>query len=155
MNTSSFGEHNCGMRNSLCLSLAILAFSLVGTEAHALCPASAQTQRDLNDSAGQRRAAAEREMNVVYTSLLKKLQNNPKAQAHLRKAQRAWIAYRDAQIEADFPSSSVTVCGSVCPMCIALEFEQLTRERTKLLERMIKPEEGDVCYSRVTNANEK
>src|SRR6267142_2701303 len=79
------------------------------------CLEPAQTQRDLNDSAGNESAKAERELNATYQGILKKYADDPAFIGRLRTAQRAWLRFRDAQLQMRFPPSNQP--GSVAPMC--------------------------------------
>lgn len=103
-----------------------------------------QTQRDLNSSAGKNSANAERDLNVTYQDVLKKYADNPAFIESLRMAQRAWLKFRDAQLEMRFPPSGEK--GSVAPMCYASYKAELTLARTRQLKAWLDGiEEGEVC----------
>ncbi|MEY2563204.1 MAG: hypothetical protein QOH88_1397 [Verrucomicrobiota bacterium] len=63
------------------------------------CPALGQTNRQLADGAYVEFEAADKKMNAAYQKLLAVLDDEGKST--LREAQRAWIAWRDAQAEFD------------------------------------------------------
>jgi uncharacterized protein YecT (DUF1311 family) len=108
------------------------------------CLDTAQSQRDLNDSAGNESAKAERELNATYQGILKKYANDPTFIGRLRTAQRAWLKFRDAQLEMRFPPSDQA--GSAEPMCYASYKAELTQARTRELKVWLDGiEEGDVC----------
>ena len=108
------------------------------------CLDTVQTQRDLNDSAGSESAKAERELNATYQGILKKYAGDPAFIGRLRTAQRAWLKFRDAQLEMRFPPSDLT--GSAEPMCYASYKAELTQARTRQLKVWLDViEEGDVC----------
>ena len=69
---------------------------------------------------------------------------NPSAAAKLQAAQSAWEAYRDAQLDALWPSDPHNY-GSVHPMCQAAFAAALTEARIKELSEMASPPEGEVC----------
>ncbi len=68
------------------------------------------------------------ELNRVYQESLKKLK--PEQAALLKKAQRAWLSYRDAQCEADKMSAG----GTTAPLALTQCRVTLTQERTKTLK---------------------
>jgi uncharacterized protein YecT (DUF1311 family) len=108
------------------------------------CLDTAQTQTDLNKSAGNDSANAERELNETYQGILKKYANDPAFIGRLRTAQRAWLKFRDAQLQMRFPPSNEA--GSVAPMCYASYKAELTQARTRQLKVWLDGiEEGDVC----------
>ncbi len=133
-----------GVRQALRL-LAAAAVVLMCLESR---PAVGQTtQGDLDQAAYQRCRQAEAEMERVVESLLAKAKGRPEAAARLAKAQHAWIAYRDAQLLVEWPSSP-SATGSVLPMCQATERERLTRSRTADLRTLLERSEGEVCWGR-------
>ncbi len=108
------------------------------------CFNTAQTQQDLNKSAGNDSAKAERELNATYQGILKKYADDPAFIRRLRIAQRAWLKFRDAQLEIRFPPSDLA--GSAQPMCHASYEAELTQARTRELKVWLDGiEEGDVC----------
>jgi uncharacterized protein YecT (DUF1311 family) len=103
-----------------------------------------QAQRELNNSAGKNNANAERDLNTTYQGILKKYADDPAFIGRLRRAQRAWLKFRDAQLEMRFPPSDEA--GSVAPMCYASYKAKLTQARTRQLKVWLDGiEEGDVC----------
>jgi uncharacterized protein YecT (DUF1311 family) len=68
------------------------------------------------------------ELNRVYQESLKKLK--PEQAALLKKAQRAWRTYRDAQCEADY---QMFAGGTAAPVALTQCRVTLTQERTKTL----------------------
>jgi uncharacterized protein YecT (DUF1311 family) len=113
-------------------------------------PLAAQTQLDLNARAGAEFAAADAELNGVYQQIRKRYRDEPQFLTKLRDAQRAWIAFRDAELEAIYPppasGSMQQAYGSMLPMCLAEQKARLTRERTAQLRRWLEGgAEGDAC----------
>jgi uncharacterized protein YecT (DUF1311 family) len=87
---------------------------------------------------------ADRELNIVYSRLMRKAQTMDKSGApddldkavdRVRKAQRAWVAWRDTECQL---RSLVNKGGSIerieWPSCSA----ELTQERVKVLEDVLK-----------------
>jgi uncharacterized protein YecT (DUF1311 family) len=69
------------------------------------------------------------ELSRVYAETLKKLKA-PDAE-RLRKAQRAWVTYRDAHCSAAY---QLYACGSIAAVALTECRATLTEERSKLLE---------------------
>ena len=131
----------------LTCAVACLLFSLSARAQQPDCFDKAVTQADLNDCAGGQFAEADAELNRVYKAILEKYKKDPLFIEKLRAAQRAWLAYRDAEIAAKYPhAEEPRYYGSIFPMCDALYRAQLTEERVeKLREWLDGGEEGDAC----------
>jgi uncharacterized protein YecT (DUF1311 family) len=152
------------MKSSTMAWLAACAFALCGTASAGSAPApapaataanapsdacmnNAQTQAAMDQCAAQSLAAADKELNQVYQQVLAKYAANKAFVAKLRTAQKAWLAFRDAELEARYPASDKqTEYGSVYPMCADNELEAITRQRIQELRAWLKgTQEGDVC----------
>ncbi len=59
--------------------------------------------------------------------------------------QKAWEAYRDAQLAALYPQEGISSFGSVYPMCLAILKRTLTEGRIRDLKALTTSGEGDVC----------
>jgi uncharacterized protein YecT (DUF1311 family) len=133
------------------LTLMLLALLLFGQKpsqdkSFADCDKTAKTQADLTECGGSDYRKADAELNRAYQLLLKKAGGDPIAVEKIKASQRAWLTFRDAQIAALYPAEDKQrEYGTVFPMCADLALADLTRERTKMLEHMLKPTEGDVC----------
>jgi uncharacterized protein YecT (DUF1311 family) len=108
---------------------------------------AAQNQMELNQQACNAYKKADAEMNRLYRQILA---DNSKARLFVQKmraAQRAWLAFRDAHLEALYPAANKREAyGSIHPMCECNELEKVTAERTKVLQQWIEGiPEGDVC----------
>jgi uncharacterized protein YecT (DUF1311 family) len=133
------------------VSFALLsAFSIFGVEASSVGKEkNAQTQMQLNKEACDDYKKADVEMNGAYQTILREYRGEPSFVAVLRKAQLAWIRYRDAHVESIYPGEA-SQYGSVNPMCRCTQLATLTRERTKMLNQWVEGvEEGDVCAGSV------
>jgi uncharacterized protein YecT (DUF1311 family) len=96
---------------------------------------SKMDQRQLNECAGKELRNAE----LKLEKLLKQLgigRDDP--------AQKAWEAYRDAQLAALYPQKDIVGFGSVYPMCFATLKKALTDGRIRDLKTFT-VREGDVC----------
>jgi uncharacterized protein YecT (DUF1311 family) len=108
-----------------------------------------QTQSDLNDSAASNYQKADKELNAVYHQILKEYRSDTAFIRNLKNAQRLWILFRDAEMNAIFPDRPDGY-GSVQPMCWSMEITGLTQERTEKLKVWLDGiEEGDVCIGSV------
>ncbi|UNK50812.1 DUF1311 domain-containing protein [Lysobacter sp. S4-A87] len=108
------------------------------------CDSPDQSQAGLNECANLGARDADAELNDVYRKILSANAGDPVFVEKMKTAQRAWLAFRDAQLAARYPHPEDS--GSVLPMCEGNELEALTRERTKQLRSWLSGvEEGDVC----------
>jgi uncharacterized protein YecT (DUF1311 family) len=111
--------------------------------------ASAQTQMQLNKEACDEYKKADAEMNDVYRRINRDYRDNPGFIGALKKAQLAWIRYRDVHLESIFPGDP-SQYGSINPMCRCTNLAEITKERTRVLKRWVEGiEEGDVCAGSV------
>jgi uncharacterized protein YecT (DUF1311 family) len=106
--------------------------------------AMAQSQRQMDADACAQAKAADAELNRVYKDVVARLAKDAKLGDRLKTAQRAWVAFRDAQLTLLWPGDDPGQ-GSVAPTCACGASQELTEERTKQLKRMLAGEEGDVC----------
>ncbi len=108
--------------------------------------ASAQTQLELNDSACAEHQKADAQLNETYQAILSKKSDDLVFLAALKKAQRAWVVFRDAEIEAVYPEEDKQAqYGSVYPMCNCSVAATLTQQRVEQLKTWLTAEEGDAC----------
>jgi len=118
-------------------ALAALILSWAGAAAAA--PYAAKdcgqfvTQTDLNQCAGDNAAAADKALNALYKKVAAKLDDKD-SQAALLKAERAWIAYRDAQCA--YETGPQEGGGSIWPMEQSLCLQRMTDARLKELGQL-------------------
>ncbi len=106
------------------------------------CYDKAQTQLDLNECANLEYGSADKELNRVYQSVIRKHKDDGVFINKLKQAQQAWIKFRDAEMEAVFPHNY----GSASSMCWSLLKTSMTVKRMKQLRIWLDGvEEGDVC----------
>ena len=119
------------------------------------CMDNAQSQAAMTACASNTLGAADKELNQVYQQVLRKYAKDTVFVAKLKTAQKAWLAFRDAELEARYPASDKSLAyGSVYPMCANNELEAMTRQRTDALRAWLKgAEEGDVCAGSYRNNN--
>jgi uncharacterized protein YecT (DUF1311 family) len=103
-------------------------------------------QLELNACARDDFTKADGELNQAYQLLLKKEANDKLFISKLRLAQKAWLSFRDADLEARFAcaENNVRVCwGSMYPMSLLSRKAELTRERAKHLQQILKDGRGE------------
>jgi len=107
----------------------------------------AQTQGDLDEQSCGQFHKADVALNETYSRILKEYAKDQQFIAKLKTAQKAWLAFRDAELEALYPEDNKQAeYGTVYPMCHCSELQFLTEERTKQLNRWLDgTREGDVC----------
>ncbi len=107
-----------------------------------------QSQMALNQCYCNEYGKADAELNKVYQQVLSANAGEGQLTEKLKAAERAWLAFRDAQLEALYPTTGSDPreqYGSVYPMCYCMAQTQLTVQRTQQLKEMLKQTEGNVC----------
>ncbi|MEQ1938996.1 lysozyme inhibitor LprI family protein [Mesorhizobium sp. CN5-321] len=85
---------------------------------------------------------ADKALNSTFRQVQSRLSDDSGGKARLVKAQRAWIAFRDA--ECTFQSSGEDG-GSAAPLVVASCKAELTTQRTKQLKAYLNCQEGDLA----------
>jgi uncharacterized protein YecT (DUF1311 family) len=113
--------------------------------------ASAQTQTELNESSCQEFKKADAELNDTYGKIRAAYKEDAEFLGKLQTAQKAWLAFRDAELDAVYPAADKeTQYGSVYPMCRCQALASLTTQRVEQLKQWLTGvEEGDVCAGSV------
>ena len=109
-----------GETSWLCASMFLAAVALIPNDALAACPGN--TQMEMNQCAANEYRSADKELNSFYSKLEKSKE--------LVSAERAWIAYRDA--ECAYQVKAVEG-GSMAPLVQASCLADLTKQRLKQL----------------------
>jgi len=108
--------------------------------------ANAQTQADLNDDACGAYREADKKLDAIYQQLLEQHKDDADFTTRLRKAQRAWLAFRDAELEAIYPADNKREeYGSIYPMCSCLEQAALVNHHIEQLSGWLTAE-GENAY---------
>lgn len=103
--------------------------------------ADLSNQGAMNECYGKALMAEDKELNATYREIEKRLADDADTRKLLVAAERAWIAYRDA--ECTF-SASRSVGGSIYSTLIATCKAALTAQRNKDLKVYLRCEEGDM-----------
>src|ERR1700689_1551102 len=120
------------MRRWCCLFI-VLASGFCWAEESSLyraCNKHARTQYDMNACANDEAKRADDELNRIYKLLLSKAADDPVAAAKIKAAEKAWMVYRDAYIEAMYPAKDKQAeYGSIYPMEVDLLAAKITRQQ--------------------------
>ncbi|MBK5351697.1 DUF1311 domain-containing protein [Pseudomonas sp. TH41] len=109
--------------------------------AHAVDCDSAADQSTMNQCAAQQGKAADKELNAHYQQITARLKDSPNSKKLMVSAQRAWVAFRDA--ECKFSASAVEG-GSVYPLIYSNCITELTKARVETFKNYLKCQEGDL-----------
>lgn len=104
--------------------------------------ANASDQAAMSACAERAYQKSDAELNRAYQAVTARLRDNRALSERLASAQRAWVAYRDA--ECGF-SSAGAQGGSVFSMVMSTCLDDLTRARTESLQGYLSCEEGDLA----------
>jgi len=128
----------------ICFSTLSIAFA--NNKDKTICE-DPQTQFEMNNCANKGYKSTDEKLNQVYKLIQKKYANDSAFLNKLKIAQKAWLQYRDAQLDMMYPHKNENdYYGSVFGMCENNYLEKLTIERIKILQQWLDgTEEGDVC----------
>jgi uncharacterized protein YecT (DUF1311 family) len=122
-------------------SLAFLAIMATTGAAAAQDCNDAQTQAAMTECAGDAYDEADRKLNETYKQIADRLADAPEIKASLKKAQRAWITFRDAECEfTNAQAVGGSLYGALITQCLA----ELTEQRAEMLQTYLQCEEGDM-----------
>lgn len=130
------------------LSLCIITFIISTNVFAADCMSGAATQLDMNMCAKSKADAADKQLNLIYKQALASVKDDKNAAEMVKQSERAWIKYRDAQINMYYPPKAdmLVEYGSFHPVCVSGLYEELTKKRIAELQRWLKkPAEGELC----------
>jgi len=92
----------------------------------------------MNACAGKEAERVDAELNRVYGELLAKAAAEPQALAKIKAAEKAWIAYRDAYMDAMYPAKDKAIeYGSEYPMEAELLRAKLTQRQVTALRELL------------------
>lgn len=106
-------------------------------------------QAEMNQCALEDFEAADAALNDAYKKLLRKEAGDAQFLTKLRKAQRAWIAFRDAEMAAGFACKEpdIRICwGSSYPLAYNALKKKLTDARRERLEEILKSRSSGAGY---------
>jgi uncharacterized protein YecT (DUF1311 family) len=98
---------------------------------------------------------ANEELNRTYNQVLTSYKDDAEFIEAIRKAQRAWVVFRDYHVMSVYPKIKQGAYGSVKPMCRCGIMTELTTERTEVLRKwLVGVEEGNVCAGSIKPRSE-
>jgi len=113
------------------------------SQQYSSCISKANTQTAMQLCANQEALRVDSELNDVYRKLLTAAASQSAAVEKIRAAERAWIAYRDAYIEAMYPAKDKQASyGSIFPMEADLLRAKLTHQQIGALQDLLKQYSG-------------
>ena len=122
-----------------CLAVLVAASTAQAQE----CDRNDDSQQMMNICAGEDYQAADARLNAAYQKLISS--DDADGKRLLQAAQRAWIAFRDAECAYTTTDSEG---GSIHPMEVSQCLTELTEQRTKQLTSGANCQEGDAsCAS--------
>ena len=125
------------MARVLLIIMALLAAVPARASEASLPCDGADTQAELNACAQEEAVRADDEMHAVYRALLSKA-GRKSARTKIRRAHQAWLAFRDAYIEARFPASDKQrEYGSIYPSEMNLLKVKLTEQHVASLQDLL------------------
>jgi uncharacterized protein YecT (DUF1311 family) len=95
------------------------------------------SQHEINDCASQAAKEADTKLNAAYKAVM--AASDKQRQILLRKSQRAWVVFRDANCEVYYDMTRVKdspVIGSMAPQLSLACEKKITEERTLELNRI-------------------
>ncbi len=121
----------------LMTAISVACFAQDSAEYRA-CSEKANTQSEMTACASDEAARVDANLNATYRALLARVASQPEALAKIKAAQKAWIAYRDAYIEATYPArDKATEYGSIYPLEVTLLRAKVTQRQLAALEDML------------------
>jgi uncharacterized protein YecT (DUF1311 family) len=126
---------------SFALVTALFTFSVTAAQADDKLNCNSQNlnQFQLDQCAGQDFTKSDVKLNTLYRDLLKRYDADNATK--LKTAERAWLAYRDA--ECDYETNS-TAGGTINPMMDTMCRTEKTNARIKDLDTQLRCPEGDL-----------
>ncbi len=129
------------------LAVVFLIASLPGlaqnSEQYRACNDKAKTQGEMNACASEEAARVDAQLNDAYRKLLSQAASQQEAVAKIKAAERAWIAYRDAYMDAMYPAKDKQAeYGSIYPMEADLLRAKLTQQQVAALRELLQQYSG-------------
>lgn len=138
---------------AILIGLLVINFSAFSDST--TCMNRTYTQLEMNQCAQIIQKNADDELETLYRDITERHQHDPVFIKKLAIAQRAWMTYRDTQMDMIYPHSDEPgYYGSAFPMCSGLKWAELTKERIHTLKQWLEePEEGELCGGSLLKSN--
>ena len=127
------------MKTVISTALVLLLATTAATAGEEIKCKPDGTQIELNQCSLDDYTAADKKLNDTWKKLMAKFKSDKTATAKLKTAQKAWIAFRDAELEAQFAcdAKDAPCWGSMEPMLRNGVMQELTEARTERLQKYI------------------
>lgn len=114
----------------------------------------AQTQTQMTADACASYKKADQSLNDTYKKVLAAYSKDTLFLQKLKAAQRAWVAFRDAHLDALYPAADKQAeYGSMFSTCRCAALQELTEQRTKELQKWLDGvPEGETCRGSIKSA---
>lgn len=141
----SMDEQTVIMKHMLIVFLLVpLASVAQESAAYRTCNDKATTQMEMNTCAGEEAARVDARLNDVYHELLSTAGKRLEAVVKIKAAEKSWVAYRDAYMEAMYPAKDKQVeYGSIYLMEASLLRAKLTERHTTELKELLQQYSGE------------
>ncbi len=104
------------------------------------------TDAEFQKEASNSYSTAKNELNLIYKKILTIYKSDTTFINNIKKSQRIWIKFRDAELAVKFPNENYHGGGKWGSICKIGYLNHLTRQRIKTLNIwLVGIEEGDVC----------
>lgn len=112
----------------------------------ALLAGHEQTQREANQAACAKTERAQKKLDESIKELLRRAEKDAGLTSRIKKAQQAWVRFKEAQLGALYGSANpVGDYGSVWPLCACSAAEEMIEARRVQVQRMLTFVDGDLC----------
>lgn len=113
----------------------VLQNQVIAADSPAVPCEQLQTTPEIRDCVGKELRADDAELNKVYQQLIGKIEEE-KRRVALRKAQHAWIGFRDATCEYEAVlNQGGTIYAEIVDACLASMTERRSRELKEMISR--------------------
>ena len=113
-----------------------------------------QTQAEINKEAFANFFKSDKKLNEIYKVILSEYKSDTIFVENLKKSQRLWIQFRDAEMKMKYPNYVDRFYGSIHPTCTASYIKRLTEKRIETLKEWVSgTEEVDICRGSVKIIN--
>jgi uncharacterized protein YecT (DUF1311 family) len=124
----------------LLATLFVVSLSCIAQDSalYRACNQKAKTQLEMNTCASKEAGRAESTRSALYGKLLASASGQPDAVTQIKSSEKAWIAYRDAYLDAMYPAEDKRAeYGSMFPMEADLLLAKLTRQHIADLRQLL------------------
>jgi len=137
-------EHHCMTRLAAVVALALITLPCFAQSSDPLqrCLDTAIPQSAINRCFSEEVGRVEAELKDVYQKLLSVLAQDANATAKVTAAEKAWVVYRDAYIEAMWPAENKQFYGTIFPANQRGLRATLTRQHIEDLKELLKEHTG-------------